>query len=665
MASPRSSRRDQRARPTSPSAAPIADRAAGWRRFALLAALTVVCAAVIAVGMTIVGLRDGQTPAKTTQISGATPALKPLPWPESPFLNTHEGKYVGSDKCRQCHADEHRGYRETGMGRSLATLDPQQEPPDAAVNHPQSMRRYEVVRRDGKIYHRELLLAGGKTAAPQSPGAAQAVLLGEYPISHVIGSGRHSRSYLLEIDGFMVESPLTWYESRQAWDMSPGYDVPYQQGFQRPVDQGCLYCHVGRSQPLAGTSHRMEIQEQWISCERCHGPGSLHVDRHEEKAKSQAATADGIDRTIVNPVHLGRDLSVDVCAQCHLRSTASISVRGRDLSQYRPGLPIDAFRTDYRLDVPASQMTVVGHVEQLRLSRCFQASEMTCVTCHNPHDMPRGERRAGYYQEKCLTCHKQEQCTVDPAVRARDSADNNCVVCHMPSSPTDIPHMAFTHHRIGIHERKAAATSDPAVPDKVVDLVALSDLSWQTPPDRARSLGGAYLELSKREEGIRFQEQYQRRAYLLLVEAWKAGLREPELAAHLAHLATVLGESGVEEYAWSVVEDTEQPGRVRVNGLLAMAHWHAQQGRYDEAAAAVREVTGLRRVAGDWALVGQFERLRGRNAEAIKALEKSVEIDPMQVDVRRQLIADYQREKNFEQAQWHMQRLPAAARGGP
>jgi tetratricopeptide (TPR) repeat protein len=643
-----------------PRAAPQSERAAGWRRFGLLAALAVMCAAVIAVAMAIVGLRDGGPPANPTHVSSGGQTLKPLAWPESPFLNTREGTYVGSAKCLECHEDEQHGYRQTGMGRSLATLDPAHEPPDAAVDHPPSSRRYEVVRREGQMFHRELMLAGAGSGSQP----ADAALLGEYPISHVIGSGRHSRSYLLEIDDFLVESPLTWYESRQAWDMSPGYNVPYQQGFQRPVDQGCLYCHVGRSRALAGTSHRMEIQEEWISCERCHGPGSLHVARHDKGAKASPVDADGIDRTIVNPRHLARDLSVDVCAQCHLRSTASIAVRGRELSQYRPGLPIDAFRTDYRLDVPPSQMTVVGHVEQLRLSKCFEKSEMTCVTCHNPHDMPRGDQRAAYYQAKCLSCHQREQCGVDPAVRQRESADNNCVVCHMPASPTDIPHIAFTHHRIGIHERGAAAKEPPEL-SKAVDLVALSDVSWQTPADRNRSLGGAYLELSKREEGIRFRDQYQQRAYLLLVEAWDAGLREPDLAADLAHLATVLGERGAEEYARFVLEAPNAPGPVRVNGLLAQANWHARQGRYDEAIAAVREVTGLRRVAGDWALIGQFELLRGRQAEATVALEKSVAIDPMQVDVRRQLIANYWREGNTERAQWHEARLPAASRAGP
>src|SRR5262245_46855520 len=348
MTTHRSSRRDRRPQE---SAAPLPrrDAAVGWRRFGLLAALAVVCASCIALAVALLGSHETEPARNSARPSQVIAAVNdPLPLPDSPFLNTRDAKYVGSAKCALCHEGEHEGYRHTGMGRSLATLDPDKEPPDGAVAHPASGRKYDVVRRDGKMYHRELLLAGSEGTGGQAAIGTQTVVLGEYPISYVIGSGRHSRSYLSEIDGFLVESPLTWYESRRAWGMSPGYDAPYQQGFQRPVDQGCLFCHAGQSQVLAGTLHKMEITEQWLSCERCHGPGSLHVERHQAIAGKQPPKQDSdeIDRTIVNPVHLSRDLSVDVCAQCHLRAAASISVRGRELEQYRPGLPMDAFRTD-------------------------------------------------------------------------------------------------------------------------------------------------------------------------------------------------------------------------------------------------------------------------------------------------------------------------------
>ena len=43
----------------------------------------------------------------------------------SPYLNTGpDAHYLGSDACRKCHADRHASFRHTGMGRSMATVDP-------------------------------------------------------------------------------------------------------------------------------------------------------------------------------------------------------------------------------------------------------------------------------------------------------------------------------------------------------------------------------------------------------------------------------------------------------------------------------------------------------------------------------------------------------------
>src|SRR5262249_35979129 len=159
--------------------------------------------------------------------------------------------------------------RRTGMGRSMAPVDPEREPPDGAYDHPPSKRRYQVVRKDGRLLHRELL----RTEGPEE------VVLSEYPVTYVVGSGRHSRTYLVEADGFLVESPVTWYASGKGWGMSPGYDREDHAGFERAVGESCLICHAGQARAAGGSLHRMEVHEAAIGCERCHGPGALHVER--------------------------------------------------------------------------------------------------------------------------------------------------------------------------------------------------------------------------------------------------------------------------------------------------------------------------------------------------------------------------------------------------
>ena len=123
-----------------------------------------------------------------------------------------------------------------------------------------SKRRYEIVRKNGQMWHRELLL-----------GATPEVVLSEYAVKYVVGSGRHSLTYLCEVDGFLVESPVTWYSSSSGGSMSPGYTSPDQMGFEWATGEGCLNCHAGRAEAVDGSLHRMKVIEAAISCERCQG----------------------------------------------------------------------------------------------------------------------------------------------------------------------------------------------------------------------------------------------------------------------------------------------------------------------------------------------------------------------------------------------------------
>ncbi|TXT38855.1 MAG: hypothetical protein FD138_236 [Planctomycetota bacterium] len=162
--------------------------------------------------------------------SGRASSAIPLPpISESPFLNTRpDVAIVGSDACRTCHAEHDSTFRHTSMGRSMSEVDLSREPPDGVFDHPLSKRRYEVRRQNEQLWHRELLLGG----------EPDEVVLSEFPVKYVVGSGHHSLTYLVEVDGFLVESPVTWYTSRKAWGMSPGYDHAEQSGFERATGEG-------------------------------------------------------------------------------------------------------------------------------------------------------------------------------------------------------------------------------------------------------------------------------------------------------------------------------------------------------------------------------------------------------------------------------------------
>lgn len=579
--------------------------------------------------------------------------LFPLPpISESPFLNTKlDVAYVGSEACRTCHAEHDAAFRHTSMGRSMAEVDIEREPPDGQFEHPLSKRRYEV-RRQGdpsQMWHRELLLVDEPTE----------VVLSEFPVKYVVGSGHHSRSYLIETDGFLVESPITWYASRKAWGMSPGYDVPDHAAFTRPVGEGCLTCHASRADAVQGSLHRMEILEAAIGCERCHGPGSLHVERHRNRpTDSRNSTQRGeVDHTIVNPDHLPRELAEEICQQCHLRSAAMVPQRGRKLSDYRPGLPRQDSRLDYWLDEPDKPMTVVGHVEQLHLSRCFQNSEtLSCLTCHRPHESRR-ESTPTNHNATCLSCHSPDRCRVDEARRQRLSPDNDCIQCHMPRSDTDIPHLTFTHHRIGVH-----STSETPLPAKEPPerrpgrLRPFFDVSKVSSVDQLRSLGLAYLETANRETESTLADQYRDRALTHLSQAHTLGMRDPMLDASLARLRFILDLGDYRSLAESVLDHEGIAGAERCDALFLIANAHASAGRYSEAVSALHQLTALRRQPVDWMMLADCERKFGNEAAHKAALLAAVRINPRLWKAHRRLAELFRAGGDSERAKWHERR---------
>ena len=90
------------------------------------------------------------------------------------------------------------------------------------------------------------------------------------------------------------------------------------------------------------------------------------------------------------------------------------------MADFRPGLPLNKHRIDYRLNTGSGEMKVVGHVEQMRLSKCYQqTSTLTCTTCHDPHDPLSADEQVSYYRQKCLTCHMPDACGLTEQDRRR------------------------------------------------------------------------------------------------------------------------------------------------------------------------------------------------------------------------------------------------------
>jgi Tfp pilus assembly protein PilF len=320
------------------------------------------------------------------------------------------------------------------MGRSLvpAAALADKQPYDKAHNNDFTAFDilFHVDRQGDRVYHRQTRLdAAGKPIYDFA-----------HEVSYVIGSGTRGHSYLTVRDGFVFQTPISWYSQKQMWDLSPGFPPSARAG--RLVQGACLFCHVNRVEPVENTRNRYQqpvFRGLAIGCERCHGPGERH-----------AKTLDKDD--IVNPKRLEPALREAVCQQCHLQGATRVLRRGRGLNDYRPGMPLQEFLTVFIRGPGLAEKKAVGHVEQMYQSLCFRrtaGNQMGCTTCHDPHQAVAPEQRVDYYRSRCLKCHAEHGCSLPEESRRQKEPADSCVACHMPPSTTsDIVHTAATDHRI-------------------------------------------------------------------------------------------------------------------------------------------------------------------------------------------------------------------------
>jgi Flp pilus assembly protein TadD len=574
------------------------------------------------------------------------------PYSESRFLNTGpDAHYVGTAACAECHPGNHRSYLLTPHSRSLAEPGSGAEPPDGSFYHQPSGRSYRVYRRDKQLRHEEVL----RTAEGREIARV------DLPVRYRVGSGNFTRTYLVESDGFLHESPITWYASTHKWGMSPGYDFPQHWGFDRPVVAECVACHAGRAEAADGTLHRITFHERVIGCENCHGPGSLH----EALRRGGGPPPGEEDWTIINPGKLSRPLQEAVCAACHLNGPATVPLRGRRPGDFRPGRPLTDYRIDYRFAGGDEQMTVVGHVAQLRRSACYQKSEgLTCLTCHDPHAKERPKGRAAFYRQRCLNCHDVQSCGLKPDERLQRDAADNCVACHMPRGDTEIPHIAFTNHRIARRPPPRPADlgpghAPPASPSgQAPELVPTDDDSHLAPLDRRRNLGLAYYAAFRDPVNSRhgYAETFWERARGLLEAVDAAGLHEPETAAALAELYWGRDRDSATAYARLALQAPGISVEARIAALLVLAGAEMQDGEFDAASRRLEELVRLRRAADDWYFLGVCYLRMDQPSKALAVLRQALAIRPDRFAVHGGLAEAYRRLGDARRSNEHQEK---------
>ncbi len=571
--------------------------------------------------------------------SGCTRGAPEAPGP----VAAAEVAYVGDEACASCHPDLYASYHRTGMGRSVSRFDRATAPErfDAEGRGP-------VVENEASGYAYQAFVRGDTLFQRETRRDARGRVTYErvHRADYVVGSGNATRSYLMQENGFVTEMPLTWYVERALWDMSPGYHTSNSR-FSRPANLECMTCHNGLPEHTAFTQNHYAELPLGITCERCHGPGGGHVEAWLAGVEPDEA------ENVVNPAKLERSLQLAVCQQCHLEGL-TVFQPGEDPTTFRPGDALAAHRSVFaRLDQieDPDDFGIASHGLRLALSACFKESDLTCTTCHDPHQ-PTADFGPDAFNATCRSCHggntsggntsggdarggdargeaagHEAVCERPGPETLAEALAGDCLSCHLQVGGTsDIPHVSFTDHWIrrelpparlpGLIERGEAR----AEPYTLVNLLA---------DEAERAPGGADLDAALATFHL-YETKHRLAAYLPGVVAGlrrglAAGADHPEARVALGRALMAMDSLAAAERALGDAFDAH-PGDAWAAYWLGLVR--SRRGRAEAALGPLRRAVDLQPLLVEARIaLGEALAAAGQTDAAVAQLEAAVATD--------------------------------------
>src|ERR1035438_7854452 len=260
-----------------------------------------------------------------------------------------------------------------------------------------------------------------------------------HKVQYTLGNRRIQHYLTTLADGRVIVLPPTWDIVRKKWFHNLDIDDPEEEpGVLIQVwNKQCYSCHVSHEQKHFDTE-KVQYGTTWIdfgvNCERCHGPGSAHVERYEHGG-APTGKPDIVVQTRLDPAR-----NTMVCGQCH--SFRDIMVDGFTAgSNY-----YDYFRPVMEYALPTKEDPAYwadGRTRRfssdafgLWQSECFLKGGVTCVQCHStPHNtnVDKNPQLVADNSALCTRCHIEIGKNVAAHTRhLAASAGSSCVECHMP-----------------------------------------------------------------------------------------------------------------------------------------------------------------------------------------------------------------------------------------
>lgn len=411
-----------------------------------------------------------------------------------PYLNHSDtAKYVGIQTCRLCHQQIYDSFIQTGMGQSFAPATKQK----SVASFTAHTAIYDTYQ---DFYYTPFWKGDTMKIMEFRLKDKDTIFKRVETVNYIIGSGQHTNSHIHNSNGYLTQMPITFFSQKKKWDFPPGFEKGFNTHFNRKIGLECMSCHNALPDFVQGSENKFNSLPEGINCERCHGPGSIHVQQRSTGEKID--TSKYIDYSIVNPGKLSIERQFDVCQRCHLQGNAVLK-KDKSFFDFRPGMVLSDYISIFlpKYENADEEFIMASHADRLKQSKCFIKSfhpsadstslrpyknALTCVTCHNPHVSVKVTNNE-HFNNTCKNCHNlstNQLCTEKNVVR--NKVQDNCVSCHMPRSGSiDIPHVSIHDHYI----RKPVKKEEV---EKIKKFIGLFSINEQNPSLQLKAK--AYLQ---------------------------------------------------------------------------------------------------------------------------------------------------------------------------
>jgi predicted CXXCH cytochrome family protein len=330
--------------------------------------------------------------------------------------------YVGSAACEKCHAQIYEHWRKTPMANVVR--DPRDHP-DAIIPNLASNNVSPKFTKD--------------------------------QVAFVYGSLWKQR-YFTKIGDDYYPEPAQWDVTAKAWRpyfVAKGGDwwEPFYppDNMKRPTGPTCDGCH---SVDYNIKTH--QVAEWNVGCERCHGPGSAHVEH---------ATRDNI----LNPARMDYVSANDTCIQCHSQGRPLVNPMEGKYYDWPVGYHVGLNLRDYWQleDHKLGELSFTHFPEGTAHKNRMQGNDfaqsvmyrrgVTCFDCHDVHGTGNYAQLRKPANQICLDCHgsgsrngPRETTLAEHTHHKEGSAGSECVACHMPKIEVTIPGVFVSAHTFAV-----------------------------------------------------------------------------------------------------------------------------------------------------------------------------------------------------------------------